>query len=75
VVFPVLAQAFAQNWWGLMICRLFMGLGETFVSPLLLLDLLLNGFRNGIKISTIPIFCAEVSPANIRSGMVTSFQL
>ncbi|KJX99027.1 hypothetical protein TI39_contig378g00014 [Zymoseptoria brevis] len=27
VVFPVLAQAFTQNWQGLMICRLFMGLG------------------------------------------------
>ncbi|EKG12213.1 Sugar/inositol transporter [Macrophomina phaseolina MS6] len=26
-VFPVLAQAFAQNWEGLLICRLFMGLG------------------------------------------------
>ncbi|GME25686.1 Sugar/inositol transporter [Neofusicoccum parvum] len=26
-VFPVLAQAFAQNWQGLLICRLFMGLG------------------------------------------------
>ncbi|KAJ5257049.1 hypothetical protein N7478_013153 [Penicillium angulare] len=26
-VFPVLAQAFTQNWWGLMLCRLFMGLG------------------------------------------------
>jgi MFS family permease len=27
VVFPVLAQGFTQNWWGLMLCRLFMGLG------------------------------------------------
>lgn len=27
-VFPVLAQAFAQNWEGLLICRLFMGLGK-----------------------------------------------
>ncbi|KAF2187909.1 hypothetical protein K469DRAFT_661298 [Zopfia rhizophila CBS 207.26] len=26
-VFPVLAQAFTQNWWGLLLCRLFMGLG------------------------------------------------
>ena len=26
VVFPVLAQAFTQNWWGLLICRLFMGM-------------------------------------------------
>jgi MFS family permease len=25
VIFPVLAQAFTQNWWGLMVCRLFMG--------------------------------------------------
>ena len=57
VVFPVLAQAFTQNWWGLMICRLFMGLGM------------------GIKISTIPVYTAEVSPAVIRGGMVTSFQL
>lgn len=23
-VFPVLAQAFTQNWWGLLICRMFM---------------------------------------------------
>ncbi|KAH0388050.1 MFS transporter, partial [Aureobasidium melanogenum] len=57
VVFPVLAQGFTQNWVGLMICRLFMGLGM------------------GIKISTIPIYSAEVSPANIRGGIVTSFQL
>lgn len=26
-IFPVLAQAFTQNWQGLMICRLFMGIG------------------------------------------------
>lgn len=57
VIFPVLAQAFTQNWWGLMVCRLFMGLGM------------------GIKISTIPVYTAEVSPAPIRGGMVTSFQL
>lgn len=57
VVFPVLAQGFTQDWVGLMICRLFMGLGM------------------GIKISTIPIYSAEVSPANIRGGIVTSFQL
>ena len=29
----------------------------------------------GIKISTIPVYTAEVSPASIRGGMVTSFQL
>lgn len=57
VVFPVLAQAFTQNWQGLLVCRMFMGLGM------------------GIKISTIPIYSAEVSPASIRGGIVTSFQL
>ncbi|KAF7593229.1 hypothetical protein BBP40_011770 [Aspergillus hancockii] len=56
-VFPVLAQAFTQNWWGLMLCRLFMGIGM------------------GVKLSTIPVFSAEVSPASIRGGIVTSFQL
>ncbi|KAL9943561.1 hypothetical protein D7B24_006848 [Verticillium nonalfalfae] len=56
-IFPVLAQGFAQNWWGLLICRLFMGIGM------------------GIKISTIPIYSAEVAPAIIRGGIVTSFQL
>jgi len=56
-IFPVLAQAFTQNWWGLLLCRLFMGLGM------------------GIKISTIPVFSAEVAPASIRGGLVTSFQL
>ncbi|KAE8150826.1 galactose-proton symport [Aspergillus avenaceus] len=56
-VFPVLAQAFTPNWWGLLLCRLFMGLGM------------------GVKISTIPVFSAEVSPASIRGGIVTSFQL
>ncbi|KUI67412.1 Putative polyol transporter 1 [Cytospora mali] len=56
-VFPVLTQAFTQNWWGLMICRMFMGLGM------------------GIKISTIPVFSAEVAPASVRGGLVTSFQL
>lgn len=29
----------------------------------------------GIKISTIPVFSAEVSPASTRGGIVTSFQL
>ncbi|EME43669.1 hypothetical protein DOTSEDRAFT_174631 [Dothistroma septosporum NZE10] len=57
VVFPVLAQAFTQSWQGLLICRLFMGLGM------------------GVKISTIPVYTAEVSPAVIRGGLVTSFQL
>lgn len=56
-IFPVLAQAFTQNWWGLLICRLFMGLGM------------------GIKISTIPVYSAEIAPASIRGGIVTSFQL
>ncbi|KAJ5672144.1 hypothetical protein N7507_001271 [Penicillium longicatenatum] len=56
-VFPVLAQAFTQNWWGLLLCRLLMGLGM------------------GVKISTIPVFSAEISPASIRGGLVTSFQL
>jgi MFS family permease len=56
-VFPVLAQAFTQNWWGLLICRAVMGLGM------------------GVKISTIPIYSAEVAPASIRGGLVTSFQL
>ncbi|KAF4124106.1 Sugar (and other) transporter [Geosmithia morbida] len=56
-IFPVLAQAFTQNWWGLLICRLFMGIGM------------------GIKISTIPVFSAEVAPAAIRGGLVTSFQM
>ena len=56
-IFPVLAQAFTQNWWGLLLCRLFMGLGM------------------GIKISTIPVYSAEVAPASIRGGLVTSFQM
>lgn len=30
-VFPVLAQAFTQNWWGLLLTRLIMGIG-TFTS-------------------------------------------
>ncbi|KAI1775391.1 hypothetical protein F4818DRAFT_441488 [Hypoxylon cercidicola] len=33
------------------------------------------GLGMGIKISVIPIYTAEVSPASIRGGMVTSFQL
>ncbi|TEA20590.1 putative polyol transporter 1 [Colletotrichum sidae] len=56
-VFPVLAQALTQNWWGLLICRAFMGLGM------------------GVKISTIPVYSAEVAPAAVRGGLVTSFQL
>lgn len=56
-IFPVLAQAFTQNWWGLLICRLFMGLGM------------------GVKVSTIPVYSAEVAPASIRGGLVTSFQM
>jgi hypothetical protein len=29
----------------------------------------------GIKISTIPVYSAEIAPASIRGGIVTSFQL
>lgn len=29
----------------------------------------------GIKISTIPVFSAEVAPASVRGGLVTSFQM
>jgi hypothetical protein len=29
----------------------------------------------GVKISMIPVFSAEVAPASIRGGLVTSFQL
>lgn len=47
VIFPVLAQAFTQGWVGLLICRLFMGLGM------------------GIKISTIPVYAAEVRISGI----------
>ncbi|THX81268.1 hypothetical protein D6D05_04235 [Aureobasidium pullulans] len=36
---------------------------------------LFMGLGMGIKISTIPIYSAEVSPANLRGGIVTSFQL
>lgn len=57
-----------------MICRLFMGLGNRASRHLSLSELTLM-VGMGIKISTIPIFSAEVSPANIRGGMVTSFQL
>lgn len=33
------------------------------------------GIGMGIKISTIPVYSAEVSPASIRGAIVTSFQL
>lgn len=33
------------------------------------------GLGMGIKISTIPVYTAEVSPASIRGGLVTSFQM
>jgi MFS family permease len=29
VVFPVLAQAFTQNWWGLLLCRLCKSFGDS----------------------------------------------
>ncbi|OAA65817.1 Sugar/inositol transporter [Niveomyces insectorum RCEF 264] len=41
----------------------------------LMLCRLFMGLGMGIKISVIPIYTAEVSPASIRGGMVTSFQL
>lgn len=34
-----------------------------------------KGLGMGVKISTIPVFSAEVAPASIRGGLVTSFQL
>jgi MFS family permease len=74
-VFPVLAQAFSQNWWGLLICRAFMGIGKlpypTGWSPA---DLR-QSLGMGIKISTIPIMTSECVPAIIRGGLVMSFQL
>lgn len=53
-----------------------MGLGEhtyQIFHWVSLLALTLPGM--GVKISTIPVFSAEVSPATIRGGIVTSFQL
>ncbi|PPJ59549.1 hypothetical protein CBER1_09800 [Cercospora berteroae] len=41
----------------------------------LMLCRLFMGIGMGIKISTIPIYTAEVAPTNIRGGLVTSFQL
>ncbi|XXH02827.1 hypothetical protein Hte_009214 [Hypoxylon texense] len=41
----------------------------------LLICRMFMGLGMGIKISVIPIYTAEVSPASIRGGMVTSFQL
>ncbi|OAQ65250.1 sugar porter (SP) family MFS transporter [Pochonia chlamydosporia 170] len=41
----------------------------------LLICRLLMGLGMGIKISTIPVYTAEVSPASIRGGLVTSFQM
>lgn len=34
-----------------------------------------QGLGMGIKVSTIPVFSAEVAPASVRGGLVTSFQL
>jgi len=75
-VFPVLAQAFTQNWWGLLLCRLFMGLGMQWLEDSKC-SWLINDVNvgMGVKISTIPVFSAEISPASIRGGLVTSFQL
>ena len=73
-VFPVLAQAFTQNWWGLLLCRLFMGLGM--IKSSYEMWHWLNHYQGmGVKVSTIPVFSAEISPASIRGGLVTSFQL
>lgn len=52
-------------------------LGQGFVQNWegLLICRMFMGFGMGIKISTIPVYSAEISPASIRGGMVTSFQL
>lgn len=41
----------------------------------LLICRLLMGIGMGVKISTIPVYTAEIAPASIRGGLVTSFQL
>ncbi|KAK2593544.1 hypothetical protein QQS21_008767 [Conoideocrella luteorostrata] len=41
----------------------------------LLICRLLMGLGMGIKISTVPVYTAEVAPASIRGGLVTSFQM
>ncbi|KAE8348847.1 hypothetical protein BDV28DRAFT_152436 [Aspergillus coremiiformis] len=43
--------------------------------PQLLVTRLLMGIGMGLKGSTIPIFCAENTPANVRGGLVMSWQL
>lgn len=52
-------------------------LGQAFTQTWqeLLICRLFMGIGMGIKISTIPVYTAEVSPAPIRGGLVTSFQL
>ncbi|RDW86539.1 sugar porter family MFS transporter [Aspergillus mulundensis] len=43
--------------------------------PQLLITRVLLGFGMGLKASTIPIFCAENTPASIRGGLVMCWQL
>jgi MFS family permease len=52
-------------------------LGQAFTQTWweLMICRLFMGLGMGIKISTIPVFSAEVAPASIRGGLVTSFQL
>lgn len=43
--------------------------------PQLLVTRLLMGIGMGAKASTVPIFCAENTPASIRGGLVMCWQL
>lgn len=75
-VFPVLAQGFTQNWRGLLICRLFMGIGKSITHQPGTCILNHGYFAGmGVKITTIPIMTSETAPAVIRGGLVMSFQL
>jgi MFS family permease len=53
-VFPVLAQAFTQNWWGLLLCRLIMGIGlgiKITTIPIMTSEVVPTTIRGGLVMS------------------------
>lgn len=49
------------------------GLSQTWYQ--LFVTRLLLGLGMGLKASTVPVFCAENTPAAVRGGLVMSWQL
>lgn len=70
-----IGSAFTQTWQQLFVSLQYMGRGDVELRIGFQIVRLLLGIGMGAKGSTVPIYAAENSPANIRGALVMSWQM